>query len=291
MDRLIIPTGALPQAKAEPAWWFIFSAGKLLAAPNGTSFSVPFVDDPASLGLTPIREKYLGILDGRHCFRAEIAKDAPVPPGMGLYGLRYLFGRLPEALHAVAVRTMHLTAWEGTARYCGRCGHETAPGAELNALQCPGCGLTAFPKISPAVIVLVERDGKMLLARGRRFALPFYSVLAGFVEPGESLEDTVHREIGEEVGIRVKNIRYFGSQPWPYPDSLMIGFTAEYAGGEIREDPEEIVDAGWFAPDDLPPVPGKVSIARKLIDWFIEKETKGKGPLPAIPERAYDPGE
>ena len=168
---------------------------------------------------------------------------------------------------------------------------ETAPGAELNALRCPGCGLTAFPKISPAVIVLVEKEGKLLLARGRRFALPFYSVLAGFVEPGESLEDTVHREILEEVGIRVKNVRYFGSQPWPYPDSLMIGFTAEYAGGEIKEDPEEILDAAWFAPDDLPSIPGKVSIARKLIDWFVEKELKGKGPLPAIPERIYDPGE
>ena len=141
------------------------------------------------------------------------------------------------------------------------------------------------------MIVLVENEGRVLLAWGKRFAAPFYSVLAGFVEPGESLEDAVHREIAEEVGIKVRNVRYFGSQPWPFPDSLMVGFTADYAGGEIRIDPEEIVEAGWFDPADLPMIPGKVSIARKLIDWFVEKETKGKPASAPIPERTYDPAE
>jgi len=114
----------------------------------------------------------------------------------------------------------------------------------------------------------------LLLARARRFPTAMYSVLAGFVEPGESLEETVAREVKEEVGLLLKDIRYFGSQPWPFPHSLMIGFTATYAGGEITLDDDEIVDAGWYTVDQLPPLPGKISIARKLIDWFIEKHKR-----------------
>jgi len=161
----------------------------------------------------------------------------------------------------------------------------------VNGRECPACGLMVFPRISPAVIVLVEKEGRVLLARGERFTEPFYSVLAGFVEPGETLEDAVHREIEEEVGIKVRNVRYFASQPWPFPDSLMIGFTAEYASGEIAIDKTEIVDARWFDPAHLPTIPGKVSIARRLIDWFVEKSAKDKT-MPAPPtERCYDPGE
>jgi NAD+ diphosphatase len=133
-----------------------------------------------------------------------------------------------------------------------------------------------FPRISPAVIVLIERGDHVLLARASHFPEGMHSVVAGFVEPGESLEETVSREIEEETGILVEDVRYFGSQPWPFPDSLMIGFTARYASGEIRIDGKEIVDAGWFSVDDLPEIPGKVSIARKLIDWFIEKHQAQK---------------
>jgi NAD+ diphosphatase len=142
------------------------------------------------------------------------------------------------------------------------------------ARQCHACGLTLFPRISPAVIVLVERSGKALLARSSRFQEELYSVIAGFVEPGETLEETVRREVKEETGIDTKNIRYFGSQPWPFPDSLMIAFTARYAGGEIKVDNEEILDAAWFSADQLPTIPGKISIARALIDWFVLKRTK-----------------
>jgi len=140
------------------------------------------------------------------------------------------------------------------------------------AKECPQCGLLHFPRLAPAIIVLIERGDQLLLARSRRFATGMYSVLAGFVEPGESLEEAVVREIKEEVSLSVKDIRYFGSQPWPFPHSLMIGFTATYAGGEISMEDEEIEDAGWFTVDRLPPLPGKISIARKLIDSFIEKQ-------------------
>jgi NAD+ diphosphatase len=161
----------------------------------------------------------------------------------------------------------------------------------MNAKECLDCGFLNFPRISPAVIVLVERENRVLLARLKRFAEELYSVIAGFVEPGETLEETVQREIEEEVGIRVKNIRYFGSQPWPFPDSLMIGFTAEYESGEIRIDETEITDARWFEPDSLPTIPGKISIARKLIDWFVDKSLREKDKAALKTERRYKPDE
>lgn len=130
-----------------------------------------------------------------------------------------------------------------------------------------------YPRLSPAVIVLVQRGDEVLLGRSNRFPSAFYSVLAGFVEPGETLEETVQREIYEETGILVKDITYFGSQPWPFPNSLMIGFTAQYAGGSIVLGDDEIQDAGWFTLDTLPEIPSRVSIARRLIDWWIDQQT------------------
>ena len=127
-----------------------------------------------------------------------------------------------------------------------------------------------FPRLAPAVIVAVTKGDKILLAHSSEWRGKLYSVLAGFVEPGETFEECVEREIMEEVGIKVKNIRYFGSRPWPFPHSLMVGFTAEYESGEITIDQVEITDAQWFTSDNLPLVPGKISIARQLIDWFVE---------------------
>jgi NAD+ diphosphatase len=280
-----------PSIRIEPAWWFIFAARKLMVLEENTSISIPLLVDPGSLGLPPIRERYLGTLAGRHCYCAEVPENGPIPPKMTFYGLRYLYGRLAEPLLAVAMKAVHLLEWEEKTRYCGRCGGEMAPAKEMNARECSSCGMLIFPRISPAVIVLVERDGQVLLARSTRAAANFYSALAGFVEPGETLEDTIHREIEEEVGIKVRNVRYFGSQPWPFPDSLMIGFTAEHASGEIRIDRTEIAEAGWFYPDQLPTVPGKISIARQLIDWFIGKGLQEKAAAGPQAERTYAPGE
>lgn len=292
MNERLISSVHPPPAGIEPAWWFIFAARQMMVLEEGGSIAIPRMTDPASLGLLPVRQRYLGTLAGRNCYCAEVSEGGPIPPKMAFYGLRYLFGRLDEPLLAIAMKAVHLLEWEAKSRYCGRCGAETAASAkELNARECPGCGMLIFPRISPAVIVLVERDGQALLARSTRFTTDFYSVLAGFVEPGETLEDAVHREIGEEVGIKVKNIRYFGSQPWPFPDSLMIGFVAEYAGGEIRIDHTEIAEAGWFDPDRLPTVPGRISIARRLIDWFRETRSQAQPTDGPPAERRYDPGE
>jgi NAD+ diphosphatase len=141
-------------------------------------------------------------------------------------------------------------------------------------MRCPACGLMAYPRIAPAIIVLVRRGEEALLARGARFPSAFYSTLAGFAEIGETLEETLEREVFEEVGVRVKNPRYFGSQPWPFPHSLMIGFVAEWAGGDIRVDGKEILEARWFRPDALPSIPPPISIARRLIDAWVE-DTRG----------------
>lgn len=217
----------------------------------------------------------LGLRKGVASFAFSVPKETSPPRGMEFLGLRQLFGILSEDEYAMAVRAMGIINWDRTHQFCSTCGSKASRHPSILAKQCDACGHTMFPRISPAVIVLVERDDMVLLARASRFAENIYSVLAGFVEPGETLEDVVRREIKEEVGIEVKDIRYFGSQPWPYPDSLMIAFTASWAGGEIAIDNEEIVEAKWFTTGNLPGIPDKVSIARSLIDWFIEKHRKG----------------
>jgi NAD+ diphosphatase len=290
MENRLIPSVEAPPKKLEPAWWFVFMSDKMMVAEADEKISVPCFISPAELGLEPIREWYLGTLAGHRCYCADISETASVPDKMAFRGLRYLYGRLEESLHRIAMKAVHMIDWDRTTRYCGYCGMETIRARGMIAKECPCCELLIFPRISPAVIVLVERENRVLLARVKRFTSELYSVLAGFVEPGETLEEAVQREIEEEVGVRVKNIRYFGSQPWPFPDSLMIGFTAEYESGEIKIYDAEIVDAGWFDPERLPTIPGKISIARKLIDWFVETRSKEKGIAPQK-ERIYNPNE
>lgn len=212
----------------------------------------------------------LGTLDGRPCFAVAVDRDheAALP-------LMALWGRVDEVVWTVAGRAVQLVEWERTHRFCGRCATPTEPAPGERARRCPECGLLAFPRLAPAIIVLVERDdGRALLARGRAFPIPMYSCLAGFVEPGETLEEAVHREVGEEVGITLDDVRYWSSQPWPFPHSLMLGFTARYAGGDLVLDEREIVDADWYAPDDLPTIPPGMSIARRLIDDWVARSTR-----------------
>ncbi|MCX5813146.1 MAG: NAD(+) diphosphatase [Proteobacteria bacterium] len=256
------------------ALWFIFKEHRMLVRVAGDAVSVPLLTIPAELGLSIVHHHYLGILDGRDCFSAELPDTCDAPEGTMFQGLWKLYGHLEESLYKVAVRAIQIADWDRTHQFCGRCGGQTTNREDIRAKECPNCHFIMFPRISPAVIVLVEHEDMVLLARAKRFQGDLYSVLAGFVEPGETLEETVQREIKEEVGIDVKDIRYFGSQPWPFPDSLMIAFIASYAGGRIKIDGEEIADAGWFKAGNLPEIPGNISIARRLIDWFTAKHTK-----------------
>jgi NAD+ diphosphatase len=220
--------------------------------------------------LEPVNDLYLGALNSRCCYGAALNGENGCPEHFQFTDLRALFGLMTEDLIWIAGRANHLLYWHRVHRYCGRCGHRTEDKTDERALLCAKCGLTNYPRLSPAVIVAVTRGDRILLASNKRFRLPFYSVLAGFVEPGECLEACVEREILEEVGIAVRDIRYFGSQPWPFPDSLMIGFTAAYAGGEITVDEAELTHADWFSRDNLPRIPPPISIARQLIDVFAK---------------------
>jgi NAD+ diphosphatase len=263
-------SGIMPPAeRREPAWWFAFQRNNLLV--RMSRVSLPYAVDFEEVGLAPLCRHYLGSLDGRTCFAVEVAEEVESPSGMAFEGLRQVHGRLDEDLFWMAARAVQIVEWDRTHQFCGRCGVRMNARPTERAKECPQCGLLHFPRLAPAIIVLIERGDQLLLARSQRFATGMYSVLAGFVEPGESLEEAVVREIKEEVGLSVREIRYFGSQPWPFPHSLMIGFTAMYAGGEISIDESEIEVAGWFTVDTLPPLPGKISIARKLIDAFIAK--------------------
>ncbi len=272
VKEAFVPSIIPPVKTSGPALWFIVCGNKMLVKKEKEYVSIPLSAGEGVPGISPLRKFYLGTYMNMHCYAAEIDKTSIVPDNMELHGLWGMFNHLNEDLFKLTLRAYHIIDWDRNYQFCDRCGSKTENKTDEHAKKCTVCGHISFLRISPAVIVLVSKGSSILLARSPRFKDEMYSVLAGFVEPGETLEDTVKREIREEVGIDVKDIRYFGSQPWPFPDSLMIGFTAAYAGGDIRIDRSEIVDAGWYDCSDLPGIPGEISIARKMIDWFIEKQ-------------------
>ncbi len=230
---------------------------------------VPLAADPRELALEPVLTQYLGTLAGRDCYSGECAPDVPPPDGYVWSGLRALFGLFDDAMFALAGRAVQIMDWDRSHQYCGRCGTPTLLKAGERARHCPHCGQIHYPRIAPAVMALVQRGDQLLLARSPHFAPGMYSALAGFVEPGESLEHCLMREVKEEVGVKVANLRYFASQSWPFPHSLMIAFNCDWTEGEITPDPGEIEAAGWFGLDNLPVLPNKISVARRLIDNTI----------------------
>jgi NAD+ diphosphatase len=191
-------------------------------------------------------------------------------------GLRKKLGVVEDTFFLLAGRALQLCQWQMDHRFCGRCGRPTQRDQQDSALVCASCQLRFYPRISPCMIVAVTRDDEILLAYHKRATRPVYSTLAGFVEAGERVEDCVIREVQEEVGIRVKNLRYLFSQPWPFPSQLMLGFIAEYQSGEIIPDEKEILDARWFRYDALPEIPSPASAAGQLIAFFVQQQ-KNKG--------------
>jgi len=270
-EILVTPPGGHDALPAADSWWWGVQGSRVLVGPGG---AVPEGPSPSAIGLDSDRELspvFLGRSAGRECWAVEIGRDVGVPDGFELGDLRALHPLLGERRWALAGRAVQLVDWMATHRFCGRCATPTEPSPGERARRCPACGLLAFPRLAPAVITLVERGDEALLAQGRNFGVPMYSCLAGFVEPGETLEEAVAREVREEVGVELADIAYQGSQPWPFPHSLMVGFRARWAGGDIAIDESEIADAAWFPVDALPMIPPGVSIARRLIDaWVAE---------------------
>lgn len=222
---------------------------------------------------------YLGRWGNQGCFAlaAERRAGSAALEGFAVTGLRAWLGRVEPDFFYLAGRAKQIVQWHRDHRYCGRCGSLNEEHPTDRAKHCSQCGLTTYPRLSPSIIVLVRNGEDMLLARNVAWPTGMYSTLAGFVEPGESIEQTVHREVAEEVGLRVTNLRYLGSQSWPFPNSLMLGFHADYAGGEIAYHDGEIADARWFHYRDMPNVPGGTAISRWLIDAFIGEMSGRQG--------------
>jgi len=271
---MIFVPAVQPLADATPlAWCFAFVDGQLL---------LPEADDtalqPQALlgfeGLARSRH-YLGRLDELDCWALQLSS---VPSGWRRSALRAAMLQFPDALMGVASRAAQVLEWDRAHRHCGVCGTLTEAQAHERSRKCPACGHAAYPRLSPAMMVLIWRGRELLLARSPHYAPGMFSALAGFVEPGESLEECVHREVAEEVGVTVRNLRYYGSQSWPFPHSLMVAYTAEWAGGEIVPQPDEIEAAGWFELDALPGIPPRFSIAGHLIRDTLDRLRAGQTP-------------
>ncbi len=214
----------------------------------------------------------LGTYDGSEIDAVEVTGPKEIPLPYTWLPLRAALEALYPQSFNLLVRAHQVISWDKNHRYCGRCGVETKVNGSGFERQCPSCHLLFYPRISPSIIVAIRKDNQILLARKADFIPNVYGLIAGFVEAGETLEETVHREVYEEVGLQVKNIQYFNSQPWPFPDSLMIAFTADYADGDIELRDGELEAAAWYTADNLPGLPGSsISIARKLIDDFVAK--------------------
>ncbi len=251
-------------ASAQPCWFLVTDAG-LVVRNDPDGVALPGSADVVTLGLDAERALYVGRLNGEDCFALHV-EAAPTLAPYAVQNLRSLYATLGDDRFIAAGRGVQLATFALTHRHCGRCGRPTQRQLGEHSVRCDPCNLSCYPRVAPAIIVLIRRGAQALLARSARFPTSMYSTLAGFVEAGESLEQTLAREVREEVGIEVQNVRYFASQPWPFPHSLMVGFTADHAGGDIRVDGDEIIDARWFSPHDLPSLPPKPSIARRLID-------------------------
>ncbi len=246
--------------------WYVFSGDALLLDADGRP------PRSASTPVPPAAGHQVMVLpehDGDEAYALCAADGEPVPDGMAYVSLRESFYQLPRPVYAMAAKARELLWWDAHSRYCGICG---APMAMHSAIskRCTACGHEVWPTVQTAIIVAVTRDDdSLLMVQSRNFKRDYMGLVAGFVETGETLEECVRREVMEETGLSIRDITYFGSQAWPYPCGLMVGFKARYAGGELVLQTSELRKGGWYRRDAMPPIPGKVSLARRLIDDFL----------------------
>lgn len=254
----------------QPAWWFIFSHNQLLqleTAPGVPNLPASLLDY-ASHHLEQVIQ--IGEYQGHPCYLIDMEGEQPEVENSEWLPLRHFLMRNDQELFQIAARAWQVALFLRTHRFCGKCGSRMHRIDWELATQCPTCDHRCYPRISPCIIVAIRKDNQILLAQGGHHQNDMYSTLAGFVESGESLEQAVHREVMEEVGVEIDNLRYFASQPWPFPHSLMMGYLADYKAGEIKVDGHEILKADFFDFDNLPHTPPEFSIAGKLIKATIE---------------------
>lgn len=273
MDKYKFIPSFLPlEASQSSTWILAFIEKKLLMKKENNQLYIPelseldqFIKDDGML-------EHIGSYDGHNCYAIRLPENHELPENLEAVELREITRLTGDPwLFRLAGTAHHILHWNSVNRYCGCCGTKMMDKKDERAKICPSCGHLVYPRISPAVITAVFRGDQILLAHNRNFKEGMYSLIAGYVEPGESLEQCVEREIQEEVGIKVKNIRYFSSQPWPFPDALMMAFTAEYDSGDIAADQYEITDAAWYQADSLPDIPSEDSIAGKIIRWYRDR--------------------
>jgi len=274
--RRFVPASQ-PQPGTNDGWVILYHRqsfalyeGRLLLEPD----TARFLGD-AELSL------FLGHLDGKPCQLIRLRESIELP-GLSWQGLRGMIGQVDDDTFRLLGLAQQLDAWHEAHRYCGRCGTGMQARLDERAMECPACTLRQYPKLSPCIIVLISREDQVLLARAPHFQPGFYSTLAGFIEPGESVEECLHREVHEEVGLEVDQLEYLGSQNWPFPNSLMLGFHARYRSGDILPQPGEIEDARWWSVDDLPRIPPRGTISRWLIDSHLARlRGLNQPPMPA----------
>lgn len=271
------PAVTVPAELRGDRLWLVFQGQRILVGDDSSQPLFPELKDFSWLGMEEVGRHYIGMLDGKGTFAVAVPESASPPEGYRFEDLRRILGLADDSLFSLAGRAFQILEWDRNHRYCGRCGTLTVGHAQgERARVCPSCGFSQYPRINPCVIVVVTRGEELLLARAQRFNRPMFSALAGFIEAGETAEETLVREVREEVGVEVVNPRYFGSQSWPFPGNLMLGFHAEYASGDIVLQEEEIAEAGFYHFTALPPVPPAGSIAHALIQDFVARCRRGQ---------------
>ena len=263
--------GVIPPESHEKSYHIVISDGEILCVDGQHPWRPLTMDEWRWCGLDPLSSHFLGNLGDTPVFAEEVDPDADEPEGYGFESLWYFLTAVDHTAFSLIGKAKQLIDWHCHHHFCGACGAITSTAPIDRSRKCENCNIAFYPRLSPSIIVLVNKGEEILLAKNANTKGNFYTTLAGFVEPGESIEETVHREVFEEVAIKVKNLSYYNSQSWPFPNSLMLGFHAEYDSGEINIQEEEIADAQWFHHSDLPNPPAMMSISGWLIDDFIKR--------------------
>lgn len=248
-------------------YWFIFFNDQLLLQKKGETYTIPYSINPP----VPVKNVLeVSLLEDMPACTASV--DTPLEETAEYLpmGLRASYDYLDPILHKIAGKAYELIYWDQHSRFCPSCGTKTVMQTTISK-QCPNCKYEIYPVVSPAILVLIRKGDAILLVHARNFRGSFYGLVAGFLETGETLEECVRREVMEETGLEINNITYFGNQPWPYPSNLMVGFIADYVSGTIRLQDEELSEGAFFTKDNLPELPRKLSLARKMIDWWLER--------------------